>query len=76
MNSVDKADQAHALYLFSHRRRKYTRAVFYSLIKLAIHNAILVWQAQTEQQISQKEFISQLVDDLAREQREHRNQND
>jgi len=37
MNSVDRADQQHTLYLFSHRRRKYTRAVsvisFISLLR-------------------------------------------
>jgi hypothetical protein len=70
MNSVDRADQQHTLYLFSHLRRKYTRAVFYSLIKLAIHNAILLWEAQTGEQISQKDFIALLIQHLAKEQRQ------
>lgn len=71
MNSVDRADQQHTLYLFSHRRRKYTRAIFYSLIKLAIHNAIILWEAQSGEQISQKDFLNLLTDDLAQEQKKY-----
>ena len=57
MNGVDKTDNAHNLYLFHHKNRKWTRACFYSFLKFIIHNAIIIYnfQQQYQQQNQQKQ---------------------
>lgn len=71
MNALDRFDRQHTLYLMRHRKRKWTRAYMYSMVKFAIHNARLLWNFshQPKESYTLFEFICELIDGLAPLQR-------
>lgn len=67
MNALDRFDRQHTLYLMRHRRRKWTRAYLYSMIKFAVHNARLLWNHShsANETYTLLEFLCELVDAMA-----------
>lgn len=67
MNALDRFDRQHTLYLMRHRRRKWTRAYIYSMVKFAVHNARLLWNHShpAKESYTLLEFLCELVESLA-----------
>lgn len=67
MNALDRFDRQHTLYLMRHRRRKWTTAYIYSMIKFAVHNARLIWNHSHPpcDRLSLYDFLIELINDLA-----------
>jgi hypothetical protein len=62
--AVDTSDSNHLLYLYKHRNLKRTMAQFQSYVKMAVANAWVYYKTGHTQEISQKDFIRVLVEEM------------